>query len=121
MFVDGNGNTSLGTILSSTLASAVLYPGDYATFGSGRVTWSDGTVWTQTAAPPLVIAASGVNGAISHLKLLSATTLVGLDGAFSGVNGVRQNGQIVWSNGAVWDAFDFNALNALFEMATGYP
>ena len=31
---------------------------------------------------------------------------------------VRENGQIVWSNGTVWDAFDFNSLNALFEIVT---
>jgi hypothetical protein len=37
------------------------------------------------------------------------------------LTGTRLNGKIFWSNGQVWDNFDFNALNALFEMGTGYP
>jgi hypothetical protein len=118
VYIDGNGNTSLGTLLSATLASAVLYPGDLATFGSDSVTWTDGTVWTETKSVPLFVTAADASGAVSHVQLLSATTLVGLDGPLSGVNGTRQNGQIVWSDGTIWDDFDYDALNALFEMAT---
>jgi hypothetical protein len=69
----------------------------------------------------VTIAATDVNGAISHVQVLSATTLVGLDGSLGGVTGTRSNGQVVWSNGVVWNNFDFNALNALFEMSTLSP
>ena len=61
------------------------------------------------------------NGAVSHAQVQSSGTVVGLDGPLSGLTATRQNGQLAWSNGAVWNNFDFNALNAFFEMATGYP
>ena len=97
-------------------------PGDLATVSGNTVTWQDGFVWTQTnASVPPTITFTDSNGASFHVKLTSASTLVGLDGELAGVTATRQNGQIVWSNGAVWGDFDFNALNALFEMSTGYP
>jgi hypothetical protein len=43
------------------------------------------------------------------------------NGSRLGVTRTLSANSIVWSNGQVWDNFDFNALNALFEMATGYP
>jgi hypothetical protein len=98
----------------------VLYPGDFATLESGTVTWTDGTTWSQTANPPLLITATDVNGTVSHLQLPSVTSIIGLNGPLKSLSGTLQNGQIVWSDGTVWDDFDFNALNALFEMAAGY-
>ena len=121
VFVDGMGNTSLGSRLSAATATSVLYPGDLATIGSGTVIWSDGTAWTQTANPPLLITATDANGAVSHLQLPSVMNVIGLNGPLSSSSATRQNGQIIWSNGTVWDDFDFNAPNAMFEMATGYP
>jgi len=86
------------------------------------VTWSDGVfVWTQTTNPPLLISSYDCNGILSHLKLLTPTTLIGLDGSLKGITGTRLNGKIFWSNGQIWDDFDFNALNAFFEMGTAYP
>lgn len=120
-FVDGLGRTSLGTMLSPTTAQADHYPGDVATFSGNTVTWQDGFVWTQTNALPLMTTFTDTNGAVSHLQLTSSTTLIGLDGAAGGLTGTRHNGQIVWSNGAVWNNLDVNALNSLFEMGTGYP
>jgi hypothetical protein len=108
-------------MLSPTTATADLYPGDLATLSGTTVNWQDGTVWTQTNTVPLTISFTDTTGSISHVRLTSPTTLVGLDGPLIGLTATRLNGQIVWSNGTAWNGFDFNALNALFEMATGYP
>lgn len=118
VFVDGRGRTSLGTWIDAghTQALADLYPGDKATFSGATVTWDDGVIWTRTTTPPPLILATDARGVVSHLKLLTPTTLVGLDGPLQGLTGTRLNGQIVWSNGTVWHGFDFNALNALFGM-----
>ena len=80
-FVDGLGRTTLGTMLSATTAQADLYPGDTATFSGNTVTWLDGFVWTQTNNVPLMITFTDSNGDVSHVKLTSPTTLVGLDRA----------------------------------------
>ncbi len=97
-FVDGLGRTSLGTMLSATTAQADLYVGDIATFSGNTVTWQDGFVWTQTNNLPLMTTFTDANGVVSHVKLTSATTLVGLDGPLKGLTGTRQdNGQILWA------------------------
>ena len=59
-----------------------------------------------------MITFTDTNGAVSHVQLQSRTTLVGLDGAMQGLTATRLNGKLFWSNGAVWDNFDFNAVNA---------
>jgi hypothetical protein len=120
-FVDSLGRTSLGTTLTSTTAQADLYPGDVATISGNTVSWLDGSLWTQTNVVPLTITLTDMNGAVSHVKLTSSTALFGLDGALKGLTATRLNGKLVWSNGDVWDTFDFNALNAFFEMGAGYP
>jgi hypothetical protein len=121
-FVDSLGRTSLGTMLSPTTAQADLYgPGDIATISGNTVSWQDGSLWTQSNALPLTITLTDTNGVVSHVKLTSPTTMIGLDRALQGLTATRQNGKLFWSNGAVWDNFDFNAINALFEMGTGYP
>jgi hypothetical protein len=66
----------------------------------------------------LTIILTDTNGATSHVQLQSPTTVIGLDGSLKGLTATRSNGQIIWSNGATWGGFDFNALNALFEMGT---
>jgi subtilase family serine protease len=119
-FVDGLGNISLGSMQSASTFAANANPGDVATIAGSTINWQDGSVWTQTNAVPLTISLTDTNGAVSHVALQTPTTLVGLDGPLSGLTGTRQNGTIVWSNGTVWDNFDFNALNAFFEMANGF-
>ncbi len=51
VFVDRNGNMTLGHFFNSTQATADLWPGDTATLSpdGSTITWSDGTVWTQSA------------------------------------------------------------------------
>ncbi|MBI3860588.1 MAG: S53 family peptidase [Planctomycetia bacterium] len=120
-FVDGQGRLAVGQWLSATQAAADAYPGDKATFGSNLVVWDDGAVWTKATSVPFVMTFTDANGNQSHVKFLNQTTLIGLDGALQGATGTRQNGKITWSNGSAWSRFDFNALNALFQMAAGYP
>ena len=62
------------------------------------------------------------NGAASHVDVVTNSRLVAIDGALHDTNATWiLNDKIIWSNGEVWDGFDFNALNALFEMGSGYP
>jgi len=120
-FADSLGRLSLGVFSSATQATANAYPGDMATFTATTVTWQDGAVWTRTSAPPNTITATDANGNVSHVKLLTNDSVVGLDGPLRGVTGTRQDGKLVWSNGDIWDDFDFNALNSLFEIELGIP
>jgi hypothetical protein len=118
---DSLGHLSLGTFFNATQALTLLYPDDVVTFAANSVSWQDGTVWTKIGVPAITTTATGANGAVSHLQLLSPVLLVGLDGPLQGVHGTRLNGRIFWSNGEVWTNFNFNALNAFFEMGTGFP
>jgi len=121
LFIDSIGSISVGLFVNRTQTSDPQYPNDMATFGTGTVTWQDGIIWTQTANPPIKITATDQNGAVSHLRLQSATVFVGLDGPLQGVTGTRDNNEIEWSNGDVWANFDYDALNALIELGTSYP
>ncbi|HTI51885.1 MAG TPA: hypothetical protein VL475_13070, partial [Planctomycetaceae bacterium] len=58
-------------------------------------------------------------GGTSRAMITAANTLVALD--WGGVVGTRTNGRIVWSNGTVWDSFDFNALDAVFSDVNAFP
>ncbi|MBI3861889.1 MAG: DUF3494 domain-containing protein [Planctomycetia bacterium] len=121
LFFDGIGTISVGTFINATQTTNPRYVNDMATFGAGTVNWQDGSVWTQTANPPVKITATDQNGVVSHLRLQSATLLVGLDGPLLGITGTRVNNKIQWSNGDVWANFDYDALNAMLEMGTGFP
>jgi hypothetical protein len=118
---DSLGRLSLGTFFNATQALTNLYPHDVATITPNTITWQDGTVWTVTGSSPITTTATDANGVLSHLKLLTPTMLIGLDGPLQGVHGTRLNGKLFWANGAVWDNLDLSALNAFFEMGTGYP
>jgi hypothetical protein len=121
VFVNGGGSMVLGTFNGNT-ATVPAWNNDVATFSNGNISWSDGNSWNLVTGPlPFLVKITDTNGAISLVQLLTPTTLVGRTGAMQGVTGTRVDGKIFWSNGAVWDNFDLDALNALFEMATGYP
>ncbi len=101
------------------------------------ITWQDGSFWfpattpspqltvtdfiNQNGYPPITITATDANGNLSRLRYLSSTMLIGVDGVMQGVRGTRLNGNIFWMNGQTWDNLNANALNAFFEMGTGYP
>jgi len=121
VFVNEFGSMVLGKF-SGNKATVAAWGNDIATFTNGNINWSDGAVWNLITGPlPLLVKFTDTNGAISLVQLLSRTSLVGRTGAMQGVGATRLNGKIFWNNGAVWDGFDFNALNALFEIGTGYP
>ena len=121
VFVDALGRTALGTMLSLTTVQNSLFGAEVGTLTANTINWSNGIVWTQTNVVPLMTTLTDTNGAVSHVRLTSPTTVLGLDGELQGLTATRVNSGLFWSNGDVWDNFDFNALNALFEMATGYP
>jgi hypothetical protein len=135
-FVDGTGHTSTGNWINTTQ----MVSNDAKGMGSirnGTIFWSNGDVWsenltmqgtkvgatgtTSIVATPTLITLTDTNGAVSHARLVNASTIVVIDGAMNGLTGSRGNGQITWSNGAVWTNFDFNALSALFWMVQKYP
>ncbi len=118
--VDGLGRATLGTMQTGNTFMTDLYPGDAATIASNKITWQDGSTWTHTTGSPLVFGVSDPNGALSRVKLTSATALIGLDGAMQGVTATLTNGSLVWSNGATWNNFSLNALTALFHSGFGY-
>ena len=124
-FVDALGNTGLGSIKDgSTVQNPAWGPtGPVRTLRANSIGWSNGYVWTQTNVIPLLIALTDAHGNVFHVQLTSATTLIALDGGatIQGLTATRRDDTLVWSNGEVWDNFDLNALNALFQMATGYP
>ena len=118
--VDALGQTSLGHFLPGGTGVADSYLDDPATFTGNQVIWADGVyVWTKTTAPPLLITFIDGTGAISHVKLLTPTTLIGLDGPLKNIVGTRLNNRINWSNGSAWANFDFDGLNAFFQIGTG--
>ncbi len=135
-FVDGTGHTSTGNWINTTQ----MVSNDAKGMGSirnGTIFWSNGDVWsenltmqgtkvgaagtTSIVATPTLITLTDTNGAVSHARLVNSSTIVVIDGAMNGLTGSRGNGQITWSNGAVWTNFDFNALSALFWMVQKYP
>ncbi len=123
LFVDSLGRMSVATFINGTQQVEVsLYPGDLATLSANSVTWQDGTVWTATANPPIKITAVDQStGGVSHLKLESITTLIGLDGPLQGVIGTRLDDVIFWSRRVdVWSNFSDDQIDALFEMGLGY-
>ena len=88
-----------------------------ATFNAnGTVTWTDGAVWTPTKNPSPFITVTDSNHHVSNVALVNSVMLIGLIGDMQGVTGRRTGNKIYWSNGEVWQDFDFNALNAFFEM-----
>jgi hypothetical protein len=121
IFVDSIGSVSVGTFMNGNQVTDPQYPNDLGTFAANTVSWHDGIVWTETANPPIKFTATDANGGVSHLVMQSATIFVGLDGPLQGVTGTRVNDEIDWSNLNIWANFDFDALNALFEMGTLYP
>jgi hypothetical protein len=72
IFVNELGAFAVGMLTGPTQAVVPAWSNDVATFSSGQINWSDGSIWTRGSAQ-------------------------------------------------LWDGFDLAALNALFEMGTGYP
>ena len=114
-FVDALGRTALGSI-SGNMVQNPLFAGVIGTLTASSIKWSNNIIWTQVAVVPELITFTDTDGSSSHVRLTSLTTLVGLDGPLNGLTATRLNGTLNWPNGTVWYGFDFNALNALFQM-----
>jgi hypothetical protein len=107
-FVDGAGNTSLGTFLNPTQAVAQLYPGDVASFNVNSVNWLDGTVWTKKNSTPSVLPVSngGGNLNVNNINYHSSVIFVGDTGQTQAANGVQSSNKIYWSSRPIADGFD---------------
>jgi hypothetical protein len=57
-------------------------------------------------------------GGSSRAVLTGPYTITLLDW---GVTGTRTGSRILWSNGTIWDNFDYNALDALFSDIKTFP
>jgi len=122
VFVNEQGALVLGSFSSGTQATVAAWNNDVATLSGGNINWSDGSFWgSQATGAPILVTATDTNGAVSHIRLLNAASLIVVDGPLQQVAGTRVNNGLELSNGDLWANFDFNALNALFETATGYP
>jgi hypothetical protein len=116
------------THLVTTTAATGFPIGTTATIGGGKITWSTGEVWSEsltvygtnpsgatislTVTPTSAFLVNAL-GHVSHVNITSPTTLAAIDGASAGLTAMRVSGGIQWSNGMLWNNFDFNALNAV--------
>src|SRR5207302_8993250 len=118
-------NVVLGTFTSPTRAIVPAWNNDVATFTNGKISWSDGSVWTRTTgAPPQITITdyvSAANGGRSHLVQNGSPTGVFINerGSFAlgtftsrtrAIVPVWRNdvatfstGRINWSDGSVWN------------------
>jgi hypothetical protein len=132
-FVNKAGGTSPGKWISPTQVQATNW-GVTGTVANGTILWSNNSVWyknlvayasgggsglTSVTATDSQIILTNKSGGASRAQITGANTLIALD--WGGVTGTRSNGKILWSNGTVWDNFDFNALDAVFSDIRQYP
>jgi hypothetical protein len=120
LFIKSDGSAAFATLVSGTTYNIAAW-NLQVTIGTGQITFGNGSFWTQISGPQPNVSLTDTNGAAFKVQFTTPTTFVALQGTLAGITGTWQNGAIVWSNGTIWNDFDFNALNALFEMSTGYP
>jgi hypothetical protein len=143
-----NGTTTLTVIDSFGNATTAhftdpthLLSGDakgIGTIDNGTITWANGDVWSElltitgskngsgtttiTATPTSLTLSDGTSTVQARITGPNSIVITsGTSAMPTGLTGTRKNGSVVWSNGVVWNNFDFNALNSLFTMATKYP
>jgi hypothetical protein len=132
-FVNKAGGTSSGKWISPSSVQAINW-GVTGTIANGQILWSNNTVWNKNLVAFATGGGSGLtsvtstnsqiiltnkSGGTSRAEMTGENTLVALD--WGGVTGTRSNGKILWSNGTVWDNFDFNALDAVFADIKQFP
>jgi CSLREA domain-containing protein len=120
LFIKSDGARAFATLISGTTYNIAAWSLQ-ATFSPGKVTFNNGSSWTQTNAPLPTVTFTDTNGATFKIQMLTRTTFIALSGNLTGMTGTRQDDRLTWPNGTVWNNFDFNAVNALFQMGTGYP
>ncbi len=120
LFIKSDGSRAFATLVSGTTYNIAAW-NLQATFSPGKVTFNNGSFWTQTNAPLPTVTFTDTNGASFKVQMLTRTTFIAFSGSLAAIAATRQDGKLAWANGTVWNNFDFNAVNALFLMATGYP
>jgi len=125
-FVNENGTMALGVRTSPTQVTVAAWNNDVATFSPGKITWSDGAVWTLTTTAPSHLTITGYtnvpNNMTAHLIVNGTNTLVFINEWGAVVLGTRTSptqvlvagwenkvatfasGQINWSDGSIWNA-----------------
>jgi hypothetical protein len=133
LFINDAGTAAFGTLNAAGTQATIAAFGQIATFGAtGNITFAAiatpnvvAATWVKTSALLPLITMTDTTGAVFHVRITSSTTMVVVDGTAllpAGTIGTRQSKLISWSNSsASWNTFDFNALNALFQMSAGYP
>jgi hypothetical protein len=120
LFIKSDGARAFATLISGTTYNIAAWSLQ-ATFSPGKVTFNNGSSWTQTNAPLPTVTFTDTTGVSFKVQMLTSTTFIALGGPLGAIPATRQGDKLVWANGTVWNNFDFNAVNALFQMATGYP
>ena len=134
VFVNRMGQSSRGHWINPTTVVATDW-NSTGTVANGQIVWSgNSVVWnknllvqgassgqgkTSIAATNDQIVLTNKAGGTSAATLINPTTLVALN--WGNVSGSRVDDKIVWSNGTIWDNFDFNALNAVFADIHSFP
>ena len=132
-FVDGNGISYTGNWLDASHLVATGF--GTGTVANGMITWvrpnnitevwstaltifgtQNGSGLTSITATPTLITVTDANNVSYTAIIPSPGTIVITSGALNGIVGTQRNGAILWSNGIVWDNFDYNALNVLFSL-----
>jgi CSLREA domain-containing protein len=85
VFLNAHGNFALGAWNNLTQATVPVWGNDVATFGSGTVHWSDGSVWS--AAPQVTVTDYTINGGTAHMIRNGTNTVVFINKAGSVVLG----------------------------------
>ena len=116
-FVNENGQTSTGSVLTATTLVASNYSGGQATFGDGQIRFQNGQVWRKLDLSPFYTSSIDnrqvrvLQDGTSTLKFVdqlgqttpgswtSPTTLFDTGRNRSGTPG---SGRIVWSDGEIW-------------------
>jgi CSLREA domain-containing protein len=120
LFIKSDGARAFATLISGTTYNIAAW-NLQATFSPGKVAFNNGTSWTQTNGPLPTVTFTDTTGVSFKVQMLTSTTFIALGGPLGAIPATRQGDKLVWANGTVWNNFDFNAVNALFQMATGYP
>ncbi|MGQ0635934.1 MAG: matrixin family metalloprotease [Planctomycetaceae bacterium] len=129
VFVNKLGGTSNGNWINSTQVTAFGLTG---TVANGTIAWSNGAVWNKnlqifgTAGGSQVsllatnsqIIATNRLGQTSRITVTSPGNMTFVD---FGVTAQLLNGTLVFSNGGLWNNFDFNALDAVFSDIKTFP
>jgi hypothetical protein len=124
VFVDSQGNMSLGMFTDGTHAIRNDSPSNVATFGGNQVIWQDGTVWTKTSnagsSAPVVttytndagVATYAIQNGKSNVVIVDSLGTFSLgsftssaqatDSRYASDNATFGTGTVTWQDGMIW-------------------